>query len=152
MTGLLTYTSTGQNALLKYAASPEGAEFKDFYDAKIAGNGALHKLYQGGVPNDEFHAKSTSHWDAIVKLILTDLNDALPESGFIGGAEPGEDDFHVGAWLTRVAWVAGATHDHEGINALEKELKGPVPPKVAAYWRAWLVRPSFKKVYEKTLH
>jgi hypothetical protein len=143
---------TGQNALLKYSASPEGASFKEFYDAKLAANGTVQKIYKGEISNADFIAQSTSHWEGLANFIRTELNDILPESGFIGGAEPGEDDFHVGAWLTRVAWVAGATPDPKGINALEKELKGPVPAKVAAYWNTWLVRPSFKKVYEATLH
>ncbi|KAI0704880.1 hypothetical protein BC835DRAFT_705273 [Cytidiella melzeri] len=146
------FVSNRQNALLKYSASSEGAAFKDFYNAKIDGNGSILKIYKGETPNADFFATSTSHWETIADFILKDLNDALPSSGFIGGAEPGEDDFHVGAWLTRVAWVAGATPVPEGINALEKELKAPVPAKVASYWKAWIVRPSFKKVYEKTLH
>ena len=145
-------TVTGQSALEKYAAHPEGAQFKDFYDSKIIGNGTIQRIFKGEHPNADFFATSTAHWEALADYILNDLNNLLPTSGFIDGDEPGETDFHVGAWLTRVAWVAGATPEPEGINALERELKGPVPEKVAAYWRAWLVRPSFKKVYEKTLH
>ena len=76
----------------------------------------------------------------------------LPESGFIGGAEPGEDDFHFGAWLARVTWVCGGDKEAEGYKALEKELNGPVPDKVVSYWKAWSARPSWQKVYAETLH
>ena len=85
-------------------------------------------------------------------VVPSNLPTILPESGFIGGAQPGEDDFHVGAWIARVAWVCGGDKEAEGYKALEKELKGDVPPKVVAYWTAWSVRPSWKKVYEETLH
>ena len=93
-----------------------------------------------------------SHWKAIVGYILNDLPSILPESGFIGGSDPGEDDFHVGAWLARVSWVAGADKESEGYKALEKELGQEVPPKVVSYWKAWSARPSWKKVYAETLH
>jgi hypothetical protein len=76
----------------------------------------------------------------------------LPETGFIGGAEPGEDDFHVGAWLARVTWVCGGNKEADGYKALEKELNVEVPPKIVSYWKAWAVRPSWQKVYAETLH
>lgn len=110
------------------------------------------KIYKGELPTADFYATSTSHWQTIAGYILNDLPQILPESGFIGGAEPGEDDFHVGAWLTRVAWIAGATKDEEGYKALEKELNAPVPAEVAAYWKAWYARPSWQKVYAETMH
>lgn len=143
---------TGQTALEKYAASAEGAPFKDFYAKKLEGNGGILKIYKGDVPSADFFATSTGHWQNIVAYVLNDLPEILPASGFIGGAEPGEDDFHVGAWLTRVAWICGATNDAEGYKALEKELKVPVPEKVASYWKAWHARPSWQKVYSETLH
>ena len=116
----LTYL-TGQTALEKYAASAEGALFKDFYAKKLEGNGGILKIYKGDAPSADFFATSTGHWQNIVAYVLNDLPEILPASGFIGGAEPGEDDFHVGAWLTRVAWVCGATNDAEGYKALEKD-------------------------------
>lgn len=142
----------GQAALEKYAASPEGAEFSEFYQAKIKGNGAIQKIYKGETANTEFFATSTAHWNAIVEYLTKDLPAILPDSGFIGGSEPGEDDFHVGAWLARVAWVSGADKDSEGYKALEKEVGGPVHPKIVAYWKAWSARPSWQKVYAETLH
>jgi len=147
-----TFVGNRQNALNKYASSHEGAAFKDFYDSKISANGNIQKIFAGEISNTEFFGISTNHWNTLADYIQDVLPTILPESGFIGGAEPGEDDFHVGAWLTRVAWVAGATKDAEGIKALEKELKGGIPRKVEAYWKAWSERPSWAKVYEETLH
>ena len=112
-------------------------------------------MYKGAVPDDAKHGvykNGAALWDSIASFILTELPALLPESGFLGGATPGEDDFHVGAWLTRVAWIAGATKDEEGYKALEKELNAPVPAKVAAYWKAWYARPSWQKVYAETMH
>ncbi|KAI0348609.1 hypothetical protein BDW22DRAFT_1437600 [Trametopsis cervina] len=147
-----SYVNNRQNSLQKHSASPEGAPFTDFYANKLVGNTKLVKLFNGEVPNAEWYEISTKHWKAVVSFITDYLPTVLPESGFIDGAEPGEDDFHVGAWLTRVTWVAGATNAPEGLKPIEKELGGPVPEKVVKYWQAWQKRPSFQKVYEKTLH
>ena len=110
------------------------------------------KIYKGEAPAADFFATSAAHWANIVGYILNDLPAILPESGFIDGAEPGEDDFHVGGWLARVTWVTGGDKEAEGYKALEKELKTEVPPKVVAYWKAWSARPSWQKVYAETLH
>lgn len=150
LTNIISFS--GQNSLQKHSASPEGAPFTDFYANKLVGNTKLVKLFNGEVPNAEWYEISTKHWKAVVSFITDYLPTVLPESGFIDGAEPGEDDFHVGAWLTRVTWVAGATNAPEGLKPIEKELGGPVPEKVVKYWQAWQKRPSFQKVYEKTLH
>lgn len=145
-------TYSGQNALDKYAASPEGAAFKDFYAQKLEGNGGILKIYNGEAPGADFFTVSTNHWKNVVEYLTTDFVAVLPESGFIGGAEPGEDDFHFGAWLARVTWVCGGNKEADGYKALEKELKGPVPEKVVSYWKAWSARPSWQKVYAETLH
>lgn len=145
-------TYSGQNALDKYAASPEGAAFKDFYAQKLEGNGGILKIYNGEAPGTDFFTVSTNHWKNVVEYLTTDFVAVLPESGFIGGAEPGEDDFHFGAWLARVTWVCGGNKEADGYKALEKELKGPVPEKVVSYWKAWSARPSWQKVYAETLH
>ncbi|PSR72393.1 hypothetical protein PHLCEN_2v11736 [Hermanssonia centrifuga] len=148
----ITFVQNRQNALEKYSALPEGAKFKDFYTEKLEANGGVLKIYKGEVPSADFFNTSTTHWQTIVGYIQNDLPTILPESGFIGGAEPGEDDFHIGAWLARVAWVSGADKEEEGYKALEKELKAPVPEKVVSYWKAWSARASWKKVYAETLH
>ena len=92
------------------------------------------------------------HWETISAFILNDLPTLLPESGFLGGAIPGEDDFHLGAWLARLVHVAGGKNEKEGYKALEKETKQPIPPKVVAYWTAWTERPSWNRVYKDGLH
>ena len=112
-------------------------------------------MYKGAVPDDAKHGvykNGAALWDSIASFILTELPALLPESGFLGGATPGEDDFHLGAWIARIAFLTGGTPDKEGYKALEKETKAPVPPKVVAYWTAWAERPSFKKVYQNGLH
>ncbi|KAI0348610.1 hypothetical protein BDW22DRAFT_1424764 [Trametopsis cervina] len=151
--GLATAFVSGRKAALeKYSAAPDAAPFLEFYTNKLVGVNHLAKLFGGEVPTADWYALSTKHWGDIATFINVDLPALLPESGFIDGAEPGEDDFHVGAWLTRVSWVAGATNDPEGLKPIEKELGGPVPAKVVAYWKAWQKRPSFQKVYKQTLH
>lgn len=142
----------GQNSLEKYSKSPEGAAFKEFYEEKLKSNGHVLQIYKREVPSTEWFAISTAHWNNIVSFLQNDVVAILPESGFIGGAEPGEDDFHLGAYLTRVAWVLGAEKSPEGYKAFSKELKTDVPPKIAAYWKAWYARPSWQKVYEQTMH
>lgn len=142
----------GQNALEKYAASSEGAQFKDFYAEKLQGNGGVLKIYKGETSSADFFTTSSTHWKTVAGYLLNDLPRILPESGFIAGAEPGEDDFHVGAWLARVTWVTGGNKEADGYKALEKELNTAVPPKVVSYWKAWSSRPSWAKVYAETLH
>ena len=96
---------------------------------------------------------SNGAWAAIRKFILTDIPAILPESGYIGGAVPGEDDFHLAAWLARIALLTGATPAEDGVLSLKKELGGEdVPPKVVAYWKLWSATDAWKKVYENGLH
>ena len=80
------------------------------------------------------------------------LPTAITEGPFIGGVRPGVDDFHVGAWITRIAFVSGAQKSEEGLSALEKRF-GPLPENVKAYWTAWIGRDSWVKAYpENALH
>jgi len=147
-----TFVNNRQNSLEKYSAAPEGAKYKDFYAQKLEKNGGLLKIYKGEAPADDFYVISTNHWKNVANYILNELPQILPESGFIGGAEPGEDDFHVGAWLARVTWITGGNKETDGYKALEKELHAPVPEKVVTYWKTWSSRPSWAKVYAETLH
>jgi hypothetical protein len=72
------------------------------------------------VKND-FFDNSKAHRDGLRSCILVILPGYLPSGGrFIGGAEPGEDDFHVAAWLARIASV-GAEKTEQGLGELEKE-------------------------------
>lgn len=121
----------------------------------MAGNGGLLALYLGKAPEAAKHGffvKSQGHWDALRTFILELLPARLPDHGFIGGDRPGEDDFHVAAWMARIAATSGAQMDVDGLKALEKDLGKPVPQKFAAYWEAWSARPSWKEVYADGLH
>lgn len=147
-----TFIQNRQDALEKYSVTPEAAELKAFYDAKKEGNGGLLAIYKGEVPEDVtagFLEKSNSVWASITEYITKDLPTLLPASGFIAGERPGEDDFHVGAWLARISMVSGVK---ESAAELEKELGQPVPEKVVAYFNAWSTRPAWKKVYAEGLH
>ncbi|TBU35169.1 hypothetical protein BD309DRAFT_977667 [Dichomitus squalens] len=151
----LQFVQNRQNTLEKHADLPEAAEHKAFYDAKRAANGGILAIYKGEVPEDVkqgFFKQSVAHWQTLANFILVDLPAVLPESGFLGGETPGEDDFHLAAWLARIAFLTGGKNDKDGYEALERETKEPVPAKVVAYWQAWAERPSFKKVYQNGLH
>ncbi|KAI0936260.1 hypothetical protein AcV5_004443 [Taiwanofungus camphoratus] len=151
----LTFVQNRQNSLEKHAKTPQAAPFKQFYDEKITGNGGILAIYKGEAPADvksAFFKQSNAHWATISAFLLNDLPSTLPNSGFLGGAAPGEDDFHLAAWLARLGSVTGGSADKEGYKALEKETKQPIPAKVAAYWGAWSERLSWKKVYAEGLH
>jgi len=151
----LVFVENRQKALEKHAQLPEAAAFKSFYEEKKALNGGVLAIYKGEVPEDAklgFFAQSKAHWETIVAFIMKDLPATLPSSGFLGGAEPGEDDFHLGAWLARIANLRGGTVDKDGYKALELETRQPVPAKVASYWAAWSERQSWKTVYANGLH
>lgn len=149
------FLANRQAALERISVTPEAAEFKAFYDEKIAANGGLLKVYKYEVPEEAkngFYQTSITHVANIRDLILNTLPAKLPPSGFLGGAKPGEDDFHLIGWLARIASTVFASNDANGILAYEKELGTPVPPSVVAYWKLWAERPSFKTVYAGGLH
>ncbi|CCM00952.1 uncharacterized protein FIBRA_02999 [Fibroporia radiculosa] len=151
----LTFVQNRQNALVKHSKTHQAAPFKQFYDDKIAGNGGVLSIYKGEAPDDAktaFMKQSQVHWETIASFYQNELPSVLPESGFLGGATPGEDDFHLAAWLARIAHVQGGNVGKDGYKVIEKETKQPTPPKVAAYWAAWSERPSWKKVYASGLH
>jgi hypothetical protein len=97
---------------------------------------------------EHFIAQSNAVWSNIIHLITVDLPDILPTSGFIGGERPGETDFHYEGYLARITMSQGVGH----VKDLEQSLGKPVPHNVVAYWDAWVVRESWKKVYAETLH
>lgn len=138
----------------KYATTPEGQENKAFYDRQIARVSGIVAILND--PSDEakqgLYSKSNALWDNSKVFIVETLPGAIAEGPFIGGARPGVDDFHVGAWIARIAFVSGAPKSEEGVSALEKRF-GPLPEKVKAYWAAWTGRDSWKKTYaEGALH
>ncbi|KIJ68253.1 hypothetical protein HYDPIDRAFT_124532 [Hydnomerulius pinastri MD-312] len=144
-----------QDALGRYSSHPDAAKHQDFYDSKLAGNGFILSVYQAKAAEHAkkaFLQKSTAHWNELNEFISKELPALLPETEFLGGSEPGEDDFHLGAWLARIASVAGGGKEHDGVRALEKGFKGAVHPKVARYWTAWSSRESWQEAYVQGLH
>lgn len=132
------------------------AEYATFYKQKDEVNSVLVKIYTKGAPDEltkPFFEQSQANWDAVNSVIYTDLPKHLPESGFVGGADPGEADWHVAAWIGRIGAVFGAKPTPGGWETLS-QLKGgePVPKKVQNYWDAWANRESWKSVYASGLH
>ncbi|KAL0061343.1 hypothetical protein AAF712_011860 [Marasmius tenuissimus] len=64
----------------------------------------------------DFFSKSTSHFNAIGDFIHDELPQYLPSGGLLlGGTEPSEDDYHLDAWIIRIAATNGAkTGEEEG--------------------------------------
>ena len=150
-----------------FAGTLEAQMHKAFYDKKIASISKLHALLNGQATEDtklDFFTTSTALWDAIKVLVLETLPAALShhhdgddnsdgtEGPFISGARPGVDDFHVGAWLARVASLLGAHTSKEAVDALQRRF-GPSPENVKLYWAAWIARDSWVKAYpDSVLH
>jgi hypothetical protein len=135
--------------LKKYAATPEAQMHKAFYDKQITQISSLHAVLNGQAPDDgkqRFFSKSSALWDGIKVFIVDTLPSAINGGPFIGGVRPGVDDFHVGAWIARIAFVSGAQKSDEGLSVLEKRF-GPLDEKVKAYWTAWVGRDSWVKAY-----
>ncbi|KAI0793432.1 hypothetical protein C8Q75DRAFT_731156 [Abortiporus biennis] len=150
-----TFLENRQSSLIKNSQTPEAAPFKAFYDAKIPVNGGLLDLFSGKASESDkkaFFELSAKHWENISNFIVNELPTVLPDSGFIGGEIPGEADFHLGAWLARVAHILGGKNAQGEYKVFEKETKVPVPTKVAAYFDAWVTRPSWQQVYAEGLH
>jgi hypothetical protein len=145
----------GLEHLKKYAAAPEGQVHKAFYDEKIESIGRNSAVFSGNATQEHrqgHFAASTDLWVAIKAFAVETLPAAITAGPFIGGSRPGVDDFHVGAWLARIAFILGAHKSDEGIAALEKNF-GPLPEKVKVYWSAWIVRDSWVKAYpDHVLH
>ncbi|KAF8140088.1 hypothetical protein EV363DRAFT_1393009 [Boletus edulis] len=140
----LHFTRNRQDALEQYAPQSNAAQHKPFYDSKLANNGALLSIYQGTATDRDkqaFFQRSTVHWHNLSKFVSEELPALLPDTTFFGGDEPGEDDFHLAAWLARIAFVAGGASEQDGLH-----------PKVSAYWGAWNARKSWKEVYAQGLH
>jgi hypothetical protein len=145
--GLTLFAGLGH--LKKYAATPEAQVHKAFYDRQITKISGLHALLNGQVPDEakqRFFSKSSALWDGIKVFIVETLPTSITEGPFIGGVRPGVDDFHVGAWIARIAFVSGAEKSDEGMSVLEKRF-GPLPENVKAYWTAWIGRDSWVKAY-----
>ncbi|KAG8219959.1 hypothetical protein J3R82DRAFT_964 [Butyriboletus roseoflavus] len=144
-----------QDALGHYSSQPNAALYKAFYDSKLASNGYFLSIYQGTAPDFDkraFFQQSTSHWNNLKQFISEELASLLPDTTFFGGGHPSEDDFHLAAWLARMAFVAGGGKEQDGVRALENGLGIELHPKISAYWGAWCSRKSWQEVYATGLH
>lgn len=150
-----TFTSTRLAGLKKYAGTAEAEPHKEFHDAQLAKISGVDALLSGSAPDEAkqgFYTASTALWDSIRDFAVETLPTVITQGPFIGGATPGVDDYHVGAWIARIAFVLGAHKSDQGIPALEKTF-GPIPEKVKVYWSAWTARDSWVKVYpDHALH
>ncbi|TRM65815.1 hypothetical protein BD626DRAFT_566468 [Schizophyllum amplum] len=87
------------------------------------------------VPEDVkngFFKQSQSVFENVLTYLYTILPKKLPDSGFLGGEVPGEDDFHLGAWLTRIALTCGAQSADDGLEKIAASFGKPLSPKVEA--------------------
>ncbi|KAJ7642027.1 hypothetical protein FB45DRAFT_786155 [Roridomyces roridus] len=152
------YFTNRQVALEKYVADPAAATYKSFYESRIKTNGAMLAFYKHTAPPAAlaaFFAKSEAHWAAVRKAVFEVFPALLPASGYIGGTySPGEEDFHMIAYLTRIAFVLGAksTSGDDALNAFEAAYGDPLPEKMVAYWNVWVERESWRRAYAETLH
>jgi len=145
----------GLEYLKKHAETPEAEVHKPFYDKQITAISGLHAVLNRQASDEAkqgFFSSSTTLWESIKVFIVETFPAAIAEGPFIGGDRPGVDDFHVGAWLARIAFVLGAQNSVAGVATLEKAF-GPLPEKVKAFWSAWIVRDSWVKAYpDNVLH
>ncbi|KAJ7491379.1 hypothetical protein B0H11DRAFT_2156494 [Mycena galericulata] len=140
---------SGQVVLEKYVSDPSKAAFKDFYKPQLVENTGLLAIYEHKGPPDaqaRFFAQSQVHWVAVRSALF----EAFP--ALCQAATPGEDDFHMIAWLTRIAFLAGANSGADRLRAFENEYGAPVPENVAMYWQSAIESPSWKKVYNGIPH
>ncbi|PVG03270.1 hypothetical protein CPB86DRAFT_723905 [Serendipita vermifera] len=129
-------------------------ELKDFYDQKYKANSGLLAIYTDGASNEitaPWFKLSQDNWDAVGNFITQVLPTYLPEQGLLGGDTPNEADYHVGAYLARIADVLGAKSE-KGAASIFKVFTGEVPASVLQYWDTWVVRPSWETVYKDGLH
>ncbi|KAH7344952.1 hypothetical protein B0J17DRAFT_763684 [Rhizoctonia solani] len=142
-----------RQAKLEELAPKSPEDLKIWYKGKLEFNGFLSAVYAEGASSDVtsgWFDKSNQHWENVKAFITSELPNFLPKSGFIDGAAPGEADFHVAAWLARTAGVSGAKIDD--VSPLGEALGLTLDPKIVAYFDAWKVRDSWKKVYAEGLH
>ena len=110
-------------------------------------------IYGGGAPAEKvepYFKRSQANWDAVANFVTVVLPKYLPEDGFTGGAIPGEADYHLGAWLARIAGVLGAQNEPDAWKSFTAF--GEVPASVSQYWKKWQARNSWSVVYKDGLH
>lgn len=148
------FLSGRQKALDRITPSAP-AEFKEFLEKKQKDNKQLLEFYTGN-PDDAtkqaHYAATKEMWRSAGIVIRGVLTQALQKNGgpFAGGDKPGEADFHIITWLTRMATNAGVEPGSAADVAIPKlqEYTGghTIDPAVSKYWDAWRERESFKKI------
>jgi len=105
----------------------------------VTDNGQVRSIYRSKVAenmkNDSFE-RSKAHCDALRSFISIFSPAYLPNSGFVGRDKPGEDDFHVAAWLARIASVSGTKT--EELNELGKEVRVLILKKWGSNGKRWV--------------
>ena len=150
---LIGLTSLVDHKVLQRVAPTAPAELKSFYDGRVSKINGLNTVYTPGASSDvtgPFFKASQGNWDAVSNFTLKILPEYLPEQGFIGGEVPGEADYHVGAWLARIAGVLGGKNESGAWKSFEAF--GPVPESLKKYWETWAARKSWNVVYKDGLH
>ncbi|KAJ7806356.1 hypothetical protein B0H14DRAFT_2610519 [Mycena olivaceomarginata] len=74
--------------------------------------GGLLEIFTRKAPADVqagYFVQLQVHFDAVRSALFEVYPELLPTSGFIGGEVLGEDDFHMIAWVTRIAFIIGTT-------------------------------------------
>ncbi|KAG8884572.1 hypothetical protein FRB97_003869 [Tulasnella sp. 331] len=146
----------GRQAALERFAKSSPTNLAPFYKSKLQENTFSLAIFSPSPPSymkNAFLEKSKALWLSIRSFILNDIPAVLPTAGFIGVDTPGEDDFHLAAWLARMTALCGGNPDANGVFALKKELGGPdVPQKVVDYWGLWTELDAWQMVYKEKLH
>lgn len=117
----------------------------DFWKTKAEANGGLLATYEGSVAPDGLFAASNAHSERLREVVYTILPARLQ-------AENAEADFHVVAWLTRIAATSGATGKADVTSALEKRFGAALPANVKTFLDKWTPKESWSKVYSAAIH
>jgi hypothetical protein len=151
--------SAGHNRIQKLKREIEEGKITDpdyiaFFEKKVKDVGYLSSIYglQGAENLEhtkaEYFAANQQRVVDTVKFITDEIPKYLGKHIFIDGDEPGEADFHVGAWLARALLLIGGNPGPDGIAPLDPHVDkvvpgAEVPQVVKEYWVNWSARPSW---------
>ncbi|PWN19284.1 hypothetical protein BCV69DRAFT_288129 [Microstroma glucosiphilum] len=140
----------------------QSAALIKWYDDKLAEISLLTEVYV----NDDATAKTklieagVATWKG-VGAALTQIEAGL-KGPFLLGGQVSLADLQVGVWLARVLSVAQGLYpgESDAVSALSQALSWEglgegattVGPKIGAYWKLLMERPSFQEVYKDGLH
>lgn len=156
-----TFLSQREVALNKYRSLDTAGKYKELYDYRYDLEAPQRTIYFTFMSHPSIDSAKAAYfsasekiWEAIRKFILDDVPRYLPEEpGFIGGEQPGEDDFHFIVWLARIVLLTGGDPNADGVLTLKKELgRKEVPEKIVSFWRAWCGTRAWEVVYGDGLH